>query len=60
MGTLNVMSIHIGLCRFFKIVMVGRDSLVKTSRFCDLQRWEGASRNTDVEFLVALMGQTMW
>jgi len=40
--------------------MVGRDSFVKTSRLCDLQRWVGASRNTDVEFLVVLMGRTMW
>jgi hypothetical protein len=40
--------------------MVGRDSLIKTSRFCDLQRWEGASRNIDVEFLVVLMGETIW
>jgi hypothetical protein len=57
---MSVVSIRLGLYRFFKIVMVGKDSLVKTFRLCDLQRWEGASRNIDVEFLVVLMGQTMW
>jgi hypothetical protein len=56
MGTLSVESIHVGLYTFLKIVMVGRDSFVKTSRLCDLQRWVGASRNTDVELLVVLMG----